>query len=361
MESEVKSSYYPPDFASMLREWKDGAEVGEKSYVSELDDVFAWKTGLIQAWYGWANDGKGTFFDFMATMKSKFDDHWKWCFFKQEDMSSSVFEGRVKMNANDIYNNLVWVYSGKTPYKHFAKRHGIPQITINEYQEVLEWVENHFFVVYPKDRRYKTVMDEFKFYHEKFGIKGYLIDPFKSLILDEKARTDFMMNEVFIEAKEFALQTNTNFNFIAHPKSMTDVKMGNKEDSPYKVVNQFMIAGGAAWDNNMDAQFSIYRPERHLNPSDPKVHFHNLKQRKAEVVGVKRGSYENIIFDRNTKRYFFNGVCPFDGSEWVNPINKKFNDPNQKPQQRSTEGQLFNDSLKQAIKNPETNNDDLPF
>jgi hypothetical protein len=272
----------------------------------------------------------------MSLVKSK-TDGWKWCLFKQEDMSSRRSDKKVIMTADDIYNNIAWTLTGQTPYKHFAKKHFIKQLGFEPYMEAIEWIEKHFFVVYPQDRRFKNVMDDFLFYYEKFGIDGFLVDPWKSIITDRSSDTiDQVLNSAFIECKEFCLKTDTSFNIIAHPKSMQDVKVSNKEGAAYKIVNQFMIAGGAAWDNNMDSQYSIYRPERHLSPSDPKVHFYNLKQRKAEIVGARRGVYENIRFDFLTKRYFFDGVCPIDGSvkegkqkpTWVDPSEPLFpNEP----------------------------------
>lgn len=309
-----EAAHIPVHIESLLREWNQGEQVGETSRVSELDDIFKWMRGTINGWYGWANDGKGTFFDFLAVMRAKFDG-WKFCMMKQEDMSSTRYKNEAaKITANRIHKSLVWTLTGKTPYKHYAAKHGLEHISKNEYVEALDWVDEHFIIVYPRDRSFKNVLDTFAFYHEKYGVDAFLIDPFKSLKLSDSKRTDFMMDDLFIECKEFALKTNTSFNFIAHPKSMTDVRTGKDPNSPFKVVNQFMIAGGQAWDNNMDSQYSIYRPERHLNPADPKVHFHNLKQRNAEEVLAKRGVYEHIKFDSHTKRYFFNGICPLDGS-----------------------------------------------
>lgn len=313
-----QSSYMPMDIVSMTNEWNDGAISGEKSYVAELDQIFAWMRGHVNGWYGWANDGKGTFFDFMAVMKSKYDG-WKWGMMKQEDMSVYRYKDdddkwRTRVTPNNIFNNLIWTYTGKTPIAAFAKRKYTEKIQLEEYHEAAEWVRKHFFVIHPRDRRYPNIMDEFRFLYEKFGIDGFLVDPFKSIKLDSDKRGDWLLDDLFIETKTFAQDTNTVFNFIAHPKSMVDTRIDRKPDSAYKVVNQFMVSGGAAWDNNMDAQYSIYRPERHLNPSHPGVHFHNLKQRQAELVGVLRGSYEQIKFDNNTKRYFFNGTCPLDNS-----------------------------------------------
>lgn len=310
----IEPAHLPVDIASLLREWDEGEIVGETTRIGELDEILKIMRGTINAWYGWANDGKGTFFDFVAVMKAKFDD-WKFCMMKQEDVSSTKYKNEPpKITANRIHKSLVWTLTGKTPYKHFSKHYGIPQITKDEYLAALEWVDDHFIIINPKDRSYRNVMDTFKFYYEKYGIDGFLIDPFKSLKLEDSRRTDFMMDDLFIECKEFSLQTNSWFNFIAHPKSMQEVRTGKDPNAPFKIVTQFMIAGGQAWDNNMDAQYSIYRPDRHLNSSDPKVHLWNLKQRNAEEVLAKRGVYELIKFDPLTKRYFFNGVCPLDGS-----------------------------------------------
>lgn len=335
MDKTVTSTYIPPNFANIVNEWDQGGQMGEPPRVQQMDPVFAWMRGFINGWYGYANDGKGTFFDFMSILKSKHDD-WKWCVYKQEDMSSVKVNDGVQINADRIYKNLAWMLTGITPYEHYSKKHKMPKLTLDQLQEAIEWIEAHFFVIYPNDRRYENVLDDFKFMYEKFGIDGFLIDPFKSLILPETGRTDKMMDDLFISAKEFSLRTNTSFNFIAHPKSQNDVKENPKDPiSPYKVVNQFMIAGGAAWDNNMDSQYSIYRPDRHINPADTKVHFHNLKQRQAELVGCNRGKYTQINFDPHRKRYFFDGICPLDGSAYdstVNPFQTGFgfdqsNDP----------------------------------
>lgn len=307
---DLHSSYFPPDIGALTSEWGNGAQIGETSGISEMDKVFMWMRGFVSAWYGWANDGKGTFFDFMATAKAK-RDRWKFCLYKQEDMNSFKSSDGVHMTANDIYNNLIWTYTGITPYKHFSEKYKQPQLDLATYHEAVEWVEKHFFVIYPKDRKYNNVMDNFRFYHDKFGIDCFLVDPFKALILDGDERGDYVMTKAFIQAKEFALETNSSFNFISHAKSMTEQK---EKDGRYKVVNQFMQLGGSAWDINMDSQYSIYRPERHLDPNDPKVHFFNLKQRKAEIVGANRGVYEKIEFDFMKKRFYFDGICPIDGS-----------------------------------------------
>jgi hypothetical protein len=197
-------------------------------------------------------------------------------------------------------------------------------------------------VINPADRRYSNVIDEIEFYIDKFETDIVLVDPFKSIINDIGMgdSRDLALNELFINTKMLTQRKNINFNWIAHPKSFSDVK---EKDGRFKVVTQFLVSGGAAWDNNMDGQYSVYRPQRHVSPSDPNVHFWNLKQRQSELVGVSRGVYESIIFDVRQKRYFFNGVCPIDGSTRGDIFAKRLEEKVARETNKSELGILFND------------------
>lgn len=309
---KTEASYLAPDIALMVREFSEGKEIGETARISVIEDIFAWKRGFVNCWTGWPNDGKTTFFFFMALVKSMIDG-WKWCIWSPEMLSSHRLNKKVVTSASDIYDDLIYMKTGKTPYKHFAQRYNIQQLTLDEYMAAIEWVEKYFYVIHPTDRRPGSVFNTFKFMFDKYGCDGYLIDPFKSFKQQEDGRTDLVLDELFLTSKEFSLETHSSVNYIAHPKSQRETK---EKDGPnkgrYKVVTQDMLSGGAAWDNGMDGIFSIYRPERHLSPIDPKVTFFNLKQRKSHLV-ARRGAYEDIRFDFLTNRYYFDGICPIDG------------------------------------------------
>jgi hypothetical protein len=306
----TQSSYIPLDVAAAINEHGEIVQGGESCRVDALKDVFAWMPGFVNAWYGWSNDGKGTFLDYMAVIKAKYDGK-KFCMYKQEDMDTVIENGRPQIKANRIYKNLAWTLTGKTWNAAFAKKNNCTAMTLAEEQEALDFISQHFFIIYPQDRKYANILDDFKFMFEKFGVYAFVLDPWNTVKLPEGERSDQQLINAFIDTKEFAMKTNTVFNIVNHARSMNDVK---EKDGKYKVVNQFMQLGGSAWDIKMDSQYSIYRPERHLNPADPKVHFYNLKQRQAEVVGVERGEYTKIVFDKLKKQYYFDGVNPMDGS-----------------------------------------------
>jgi hypothetical protein len=313
------SDYLPPNFPLMVSEWKNGADSGTSSGIEAMDRHFKWKRGFINGWYGWPNDGKGTFFDYMSTVSAKLYGD-KFGMFKREDLGSFRTQaGEVVVNANDIYNNLIWTFTGKTPYRHIAEKYRLELLDIKEYTKAEEWVREHFYVYNFKDRRHQAILDKFATECDKRRLNHVLIDPWKSCIIREgKGRTkDEVLHMEFDDSKKLAEEKHISVNYIAHPKSMNDVRVSKKADSAFKVISQYDVAGGAAFDNSMDGQFSIYRPERHLNVSDPKVEFHNLKQRKAELLGVFKGVVKEIEFDWMTKGYFFNGINPLTGKQKI--------------------------------------------
>jgi hypothetical protein len=309
VDKRIESCYVPLDAEAAFSEHGEYVQDGEFCHVDGLKTTFAWMRGFVNGWYGWSNDGKGTMLDFLSLLMAKHEG-WKFCMYRQEDMDSVMKNGKPVIKANRIYKNLAWSYTGKTWNKRFSERYYKPLMTLDEEQEALEFVSKHFFVIQPQNRKFKTLMDDMMFMYEKFGIDVFTIDPWNTVQLPPGERGDERLVNAFIDVKEFALKTNSVFNIVNHAKSMNDVK---DKDGRYKVVNQFMQLGGSAWDMKMDGQYSIYRPERHLNPKDPKVHFHNLKQRQAEVVGVERGSYEKIEFDFHKKQYYFDGINPMTG------------------------------------------------
>lgn len=312
-----ESFYIPFDTAASIND-SEGVQSGESCRVISLNETFAWMRGFVYAWYGWSNDGKGTFFDFLAVVKAKYDG-WKFCCFKPEDMDTVMQKGKPKIKANRIYKNLAWSLTGKTWNKNFAERKGIVKMTLDEEMEAIRFIKQHFFIIYPHDRKYNSMLDNCLYMFEQFGIDAFLWDPFNEVELPDNERGDERLVKVFREVKRFSMETNTSFNIVNHPRSQNDEKV---KDGPnkgrFKVVTQFMQLGGSAWDMKMDGQFSIHRPYRHDNPRDPRVHFYNLKQKQVEVVGVERGVYEDIVFDPLTKQYYFGGKNPLTGEEIKN-------------------------------------------
>lgn len=307
------------DEEELIYEFRNGKVVGEDAEISALSENFSWKRGFVNCWTGWPNDGKTTYFQFMAVMKSLVSKY-KWCIWPPEMLNTWKSQsGIIKTSASDIVDELVFMMTGKNPYLHYQQRYNIPQMSEHDYRAAVQWVKEHFVIIHPKDRKYTDLIDNFKYFHDKYNFDGFLIDPFKNLDHNQsEGRFDLYLDKVFSDVKEFALETNTSMNFIAHPKAQTD---SQNADGTFKICTQYMLAGGAAWNNSMDGIYSIYRPHKHAKATDPRVTFLNLKQRKQQLVG-RVGQYEKIEFLFDTNRYYFDGHCPIDGT-YVEPIYKK--------------------------------------
>lgn len=306
-------SIVPIDLAVQLDEFDNGKPIGENARVPAIEENFSWKRSFVNCWTGWPNDGKSTFLLFMCLMKAIVDG-WKFCIWSPE-MYNSILDPKGKMitSASDLVDEIIFMKTGRSPLKHFQKMYGVKQMSREEYLRELEWVQEHFIFINPTNRKYNSLIDNFRFVFELFGTQGFVVDPFKNVDhSDSGGRFDLYLDQLFADTKVFSLETNTSFNFVAHPRNDKDPK---ETDGSYKVCTQFMLAGGAAWNNSMDGIYSIYRPWKHKNPQDPRAQFFTLKQRKQQLVG-RVGVYDKIEFKFETNRFYFDGHCPIDGSYW---------------------------------------------
>lgn len=294
----------------MLKEFREGKPVGDTARIEIMKENFSWMRTFVNCWTGWPNDGKTTFFQFMALIKA-ITDGWKFLIWSPEMINTRETPTGIKYSSVDIMDELVFMYTGKTPYKHYKALYGIEQMPEQEYLAALDFLEQYFIIIQPQDRKYTDLLDNFYYFHEIHGVDAFLIDPFKNLEQDQDSRTDLYLDKVFTDFKICSQKTNTSFNIIAHPKQQVDPK---NSDGSYKFCTQHMLNGGASWNNNMDGIYSIYRPMKHKSPTDPQTNFISLKQRKQQLVG-RTGICKDIEFEFRTNRYYFNGVCPIDGSQ----------------------------------------------
>lgn len=311
-----------PDLATAIHEFENGKPIGETARIPVVSENYSWKGGFVNCWTGWPNDGKSTFLMFMMLVKS-ICDGWKWCIWSPE-MFNAQLDSKKKMilSAGDIIDELVFMKTGQTPYKHFKPMFGVQQMQKDLYVDTWQWITEHFHFVNVKDRKYNSLLDTFRFYHDMYNFKGFVLDPWKNIDdSGESGRQDQFLKNAFADIKSFSLETDSSFNIVAHPRSDKDPK---NPDGSYKVCTQFTLSGGSEWNNSMDGIYSVHRPFKHRDPQDRRVAFYNLKQRKQQLVG-RVGVYSKIEFDFKSNRYFFDSHCPIDGSflESIDSIEKR--------------------------------------
>ncbi len=322
IDSREKDLLLPDEFA-MIKEFNEGKPVGEFAHVEAISDQFTWKKTFVNCWTGRPNSGKTTLLSFLALVKSM-KDPWIWCIWSPEMINSYKIDNKIVRSSSDILDEFIHAKTGKNPYKHFVSKYNIPQMLQEEYIEALLWIQDHFIIIDPKDKTYKSLIDTYNYWYDKYGFDGWIIDPFKNVRFEIKNTMDIVLHHIFDDFKYCAVNTNSCINIVAHPKSVSsgkDARIDGKEGGAYKPVSQFDLLGGSAWDNSMDGIFSVYRPNVHEDPNDPRTYLYHFKQRKKHLVG-ETGVYRHIEYNILKNRYYFEGKCPIDGS-WQQPINEE--------------------------------------
>jgi len=287
---------------SLIDEFKNGKTRGTTTHFPQIDGMFTWKKTYVICWMGYGGHGKSEIFKQLALMKSKYDG-WKWCIFPPENMSYH----RKKITANDYIDGLAHTLLAKNPDPYWKQ-----QPKLDEYVEMLDFISKHFIIVYPTETK-KTVDTILRYYEHvigEYGIDGCCIDPWNKLTHDFQGREDTYLANQFSIIKNFAVTHNQCFNIIAHPRGGAR----KKENGELKQPDQHDLAGGAMWDNAMDAILSIFKHKLHLKGEDSfwdtdclltskKIKEHNL-------VGIP-GEVE-LNFFRKEKRYFCENYNPLD-------------------------------------------------
>ena len=82
------------------------------------------------------------------------------------------------MPINDFYNDLIEMYIGKSADPYYENNY----MSLNEYQEAMDFVKRHFFVIYPKkDFTLDTIFQKAKFLIKTKGIRSLIIDPYNTV------------------------------------------------------------------------------------------------------------------------------------------------------------------------------------
>lgn len=295
----------------MILTYDKGDKIGEPCRISDLDKIYCYMPGFLTGTTGQPNHGKTLVKLFMMLVKSIVDGK-KWVIDSPEMIVSTRRNGKIQRSPIYLIKLLIHAYTGKNPYKH----KGI-QLPMEEYMAAYEFIEQHFyFIDTGKDRHYKTILKVFRRFYDAYGIYGWLIDPWKNIDYEETGSTkDRVLQKVLDEFKYFAMETDTCGDFILHPKNMKEreLRKNGTLKGQYKVITQHDLLGGSVWDNSLDSIYSYYRQEIHDDPNSPLGSLYLLKQKMQDLT-TQKGEYDQIYYDKNKNRFYFNGVCPIDGS-----------------------------------------------
>jgi len=277
--------------ASMLDGFHNGQERGTTTHVPAIDKAWTWRSGEVNIWTGYQNEAKSIFLNQLATLKAALDG-WRFGVFSPENMPIT-----------DFFNDIVEMYMGKSSdpfYRH--------QMDINEYEQAMDFVQKHFFVIYPKkDFQLSTLFERAKYLVRTKGINSLIIDPYNTVHHRMKSgeREDLYISRFMSELKRFALDYSVSVNLVAH-----QVTPSKDESGRYYKPDVNRIKGGGTFADKADNVMFIWRPDRGLDYSSTNVTFGSQKIKKQKLVGTPQ-EVDGIDFDVKEQRYYFSGVTPF--------------------------------------------------
>jgi len=277
---------------SMLDSFHNGQDRGTTTYIPLVDKAWTWRSGEVNIWTGYQNEGKSMFLNQLATLKAALDGH-RFGVFSPENMPM-----------NDFFNDIIEMYIGKSTDPYYKDN----QMSISEYEEAMDFVQKHFFVIYPrKDFQLSTLFERAKHLVKTKGINALIIDPYNTVQHKMRSgeREDLYISRFMSELKMFALDYSISVHLVAH-----QVTPQKDESGRYYKPDVNRVKGGGTFADKADNVMFIWRPDRGLDFSSTNVTFGSQKIKKQKLVGRPQ-EIENIEFEVREQRYYFNGVTPF--------------------------------------------------
>lgn len=258
--------------------------------VPEIDTIFKLKKGEITLLTGYGNQGKSTVFKWYFLMRAILYGE-KYCFFSPEDAPAHEFY---------FHASEMLLACNLAPQNRF-------RASKQELIKAQEFINQHFFFVYPKD-----VAPSPEYVKEKFlqmiiveKVDGILIDPFNQLDNDYKGSLgrDKYLESFLSSYAKFSRDNHVFGCIVAHPKNPRN-KNG---DGNYDCPEVFDVADGAMWNNKMDDILVYHRPQAWTHPESTECELHSKKIRRQ--YKAKKGM-ALFHYDRATRRYIFDGIDP---------------------------------------------------
>jgi len=262
-QDKIKDVLYLDDVKqSMLNGFKNGYEQGISTGFEQIDNHFRWLKQNLIVFGGYGGHGKSTLLYQLLFLAAKLRSE-KSGIFSPENLPIDYF-----------YNDIIHTMVGKSTQKEHKN-----QMTVEEYEDAMDFVKKHFFPIYPEhdSPTPETINKRLKELIDREEITYCVTDPFNQLDHDWNlaGRDDKYLSSYLGSEKRFAQDNSICKIIVAHCK-------GNAvfEDGTLKEPNVFNLAGGAMWGNKCDDIVFIHRPYKHSDPTNKTTYFISDKIKK---------------------------------------------------------------------------------
>lgn len=306
------------EFLSNLKEDRDMVlryknnefEIGKTTGHKNLDTYFLFKEGVTNVVLGHANVGKSYFMWWLMVL-SAILHKWKWIVFSSENKS------------HQIKKKLVEFYTSKN----------IQDMHESEIHTAMDWVDEHFnFIRIDKHYSATQLLEYATILCQEDAYKGFLIDPYNSLAIDQKLWKEVGGNRheydytISSYMNNFADQNNVSIFINAHAISEALRRKhpkSRKGEEPHRYEGQPMppesadIEGGGKFVNRVTGFFMVVH--RYLyDVNDWNITKVEIKKVKDTESGGLQTKYEDPVDFKMTEG--MNGF--YEVNEGTNPVKK---------------------------------------
>lgn len=276
----------------LIKDFEEGTPGGESTYFPELDKIFRWMRGEKTTMTGVSSAGKSIMLLHLLVVKAIFDNQ-KFGVLSMEQYPPIYF-----------YREIARMLTGKP-----LEKDQLTRMSFQEYSRALEWINEHFYFIYPAKDDPTPEWTLGRFYEAiiKYGIDGCVVDPYNSQSHDYKSaggRDDRYIASMLRKNQRFALQNDVYFIDVAHPRGI-----GKNEDGTYREPTADEISGGPAWWQCSDNILIQHRPSLPLDFKDTTCTLTSSKIKKQPSNG--RPGKVTFNYDWKSCRYYDeNGFNP---------------------------------------------------
>ncbi len=268
----------------MMHSYHNGKERGTTTHVPTFDAHWTWRPTEVTMWTGYQNEGKSLMLEELSTLKSCLSG-WKHGVFSPENMP-----------VEDWYDNIIEMYIGKSCDKHYKGN----LMTEAEYLKGIDFVDKHFFVIYPdEDFKLETLFECTSELIKDYKINNLILDPYNTIDheLNAGEREDLYISRFMSKLKRYAVKNYIPIQLVAH--QLTPSK---GEDGRYLKPDVNKIKGGGTFADKADNVNFVWRPDRALDFASTNVVFGSQKIKKQKLVGIP-GEVHGINYSRKENRY----------------------------------------------------------
>lgn len=294
----MEGIYGIEDSESIIKDfYLNGRPKGSPTHFKQLDNHWKWRKTDLNLWFGFANEGKSTFFKQLALIKFALDG-WKFAFIAPEEAP-----------AEDFFIDLLEMWTGKL----FDKGVGV-RMSKKEITEGLKILKDNIKLIDPKDGlSLDEILPRLEECKQKYNIDAVLIDPINQLDHDynQFGREGLYWNRFLAILKNFAVKQDLCMNLVNHmntEKVVTDPK--DEQFNNYPRPRDTRVEGGAVFSRKCDNTIGVWRPNYINNRLDPSVVVLIDKIKKQKLLGVC--GEVRFLYNPKTSRYSENGFNPLN-------------------------------------------------